>query len=386
MKDRKSTALIFAILLIPAVFDSCKKQVQPWRGTIQEMNGVIVVENPKVPTFGEDGCSVEEELSVVSPAVREEGAFSEVTDVGVDAEENIYVLDRIEARIVVFNKAGRYLRAIGRKGQGPGEMQNPQNIYITPRENILVNDRGAQSLHFFGRNGEHLRSLSLARMPSFHRPKVDSQDNIVARTMTITFGTPTTGKVAFPFTLAKFDSELNERFRIFSYEYFIIPHIMNVYPPECFWAVRNDDSIVWGYSDKHEFQILDKDGHILRRITRDYDPVTITDEEKEEWVKSSYGDKGIPPGVKVNWPRHHNAFHSLGVDDSGRIFLQTYEKAAGGDGYYCDIFDPEGRYIAKVALKTAPRALKKGKLYAVEEDEKGYQVVKRYRVIWKGIK
>lgn len=44
---------------------------------------------------------------------------------------------------------------------------------------------GARLMHFFGRDGKHLRSISLARMPSsfFSRPKVDSQDNIVARSM-----------------------------------------------------------------------------------------------------------------------------------------------------------------------------------------------------------
>jgi hypothetical protein len=157
-----------------------------------------------------------------------------------------------------------------------------------------------------------------------------------------------------------------------------------VYPPECFWAVKNDDSIIWGYSDKYELQILDTSGHIVRRITREYDPVKITEEAKKEWVKWSYGDQGVPAGVTVNWADHHNAFHSLDVDDLGRMFVQTYEKGADGSGYYYDIFDSEGRYFAKILLKAAPRALKRDKLYSIEEDEKGFQVVKRYRVSWRG--
>jgi hypothetical protein len=384
MKNGKWTALVLAILSIPAIPVSCRKNGVTWEGTLQEVDGVIIVKNPKMPMFGKDGCSIEEDLSIGSADKGEESAFSEITDVGIDEEENIYVLDRKEARIVVFNKAGGYLRTIGRKGQGPGEMQNPQNIYVTPRDEILVNDRGARCLHFFGRDGKHLRSQSLARMPSFHRPKVDSQNNIVARTMTVTTGTNTTGKVPFPFILAKFDADLNERFRIFSYEYFIIPNTLNVYPPECFWAVKNDDSIIWGYSDKYELQILDTSGHIVRRITREYDPVKITEEAKKEWVKWSYGDQGVPAGVTVNWADHHNAFHSLDVDDLGRMFVQTYEKGADGSGYYYDIFDSEGRYFAKILLKAAPRALKRDKLYSIEEDEKGFQVVKRYRVSWRG--
>jgi hypothetical protein len=54
-----------------------------------------------------------------------------------------------------------------------------------------------------------------------------------------------------------------------------------------------------------------------------------------------------------------------------------------GKGYYCDVFDSEGRFIAEIALKSAPRVVKKDRLYTIEEDEQGYQVVKRYKIAWK---
>jgi hypothetical protein len=166
----------------------------------------------------------------------------------------------------------------------------------------------------------------------------------------------------------------------------LLPDVRNVYPPECFWAVNNEDNIIWGYSDKYELQVLDENGHVIRRIFREYDPVKITEEEKREWARSSYGDKGVPAAVRVNWPSHHNAFHSLDVDDSGRLFVQTYEKGVDGNGYYYDIFDPEGRCIAQVLLKAAPRAIKNGKLYTIEEDDMGFHVVKRYKMAWKDVR
>ncbi len=47
-------------------------------------------------------------------------------------------------------------------------------------------------------------------------------------------------------------------------------------------------------------------------------------------------------------------------------------------------FDPEGKYIAKVLFNiNSPLFFKKGKLYTIEEDEDGYQYVKRYKVTWK---
>ena len=60
----------------------------------------------------------------------------------------------------------------------------------------------------------------------------------------------------------------------------------------------------------------------------------------------------------------------------------TFERVEDGEGYYYDVFDDEGKFIVKVPLKTRPLLLKNGKLFTVEEDEEGYQFVKRYKVSW----
>jgi hypothetical protein len=365
---------IAAIFFFPC-FVSCKKENALWKGKTTEENGVIVVRNPANPMFGKDACFVEEDLSIGSPRSEEEQAFSEIASVAVDREENIYVLDSKEAHIQVFNKAGIYLRTIGKKGQGPGEMRLPINISITPGNEVLVNDRGARFLHFFALEGEHRRSISLARIQSFSRPLVDSKSNIVAR-----LGTFMPDRVSY--VLAKLDPSLKQLFPVFSYDVDNLPDIYNVYPPDCFWAVGRDDNIIWGYSDKYELNILNKDGRLVRRIIRDYAPVKTTDEEKRDWIKFAFGNKGVPPDVKVNWPSHHNAFHSFIVDDSGRIIVETYKKAVDERGVYYDVFDSEGRYLTRLVLKTPPRAIRKDKLYTIEEDEEGYQLVKRYSVTW----
>jgi len=46
----------------------------------------------------------------------------------VDADEagKVYVLDRKAGQIKVFDPQGNFLRAIGRRGQGPGEFQEPR--------------------------------------------------------------------------------------------------------------------------------------------------------------------------------------------------------------------------------------------------------------------
>lgn len=369
---------VSSILLISAfmLLVSCGKEKAEWKGTIEEENGVTVVMNPKEPMYGEEVLSLEEELSIGEKEGSEEYMFSQIIDLGVDDEERMYVLDFQEAQIKVFDRKGDYLRTIGKRGQGPGEIQRPMNLVITSKGQILVNDRGARFLHFFKLSGEYIRSISQARLPSFSRPKVDTQSNIVARYIIFPPGN------VWTFILKKFDSELNELYTIFSYDYELSPQTQRYFIEDCFWGVTKDDNIIWGYSDKYEFKILDKTGRLIRKIIKDYAPVEITKEEKQNYIRDIYGEAGVPPDIKVSWDKYHNAFRFLNVDDEGRIYVQTYEKTSTESGYYYDVFNSEGKYIAKMPLKGQPLVLKKSKVYTIEEDEKGYQVVKRYKASW----
>ncbi|MDH5706954.1 MAG: hypothetical protein OEZ45_13145, partial [Candidatus Aminicenantes bacterium] len=81
-------------------------------------------------------------------------------------------------------------------------------------------------------------------------------------------------------------------------------------------------------------------------------------------------------------PKYFPSFNSMTVDEEGRIFVGTYEKTED-DWEYHDVFDAEGKYIAKVLLKATPYVWKKNKMYSTYRDEEDYIFVKRYKVTWK---
>ena len=55
--------------------------------------------------------------------------------------ENVYVLDSQEGEVRVFSRDGRFRRTLGRKGQGPGEMESPGDMDIEGKR-IFIADRG----------------------------------------------------------------------------------------------------------------------------------------------------------------------------------------------------------------------------------------------------
>jgi hypothetical protein len=209
-------------------------------------------------------------------------------------------------------------------------------------------------------------------MGFFTDPKIDNEGNITASYMIMD------NEVTY--LLKKFNRQLKELSPIFSTMVLKYPNL-DPFFPRCYWDITNEDNLVWGFADKYELFIIDSKGKPVKKITRDYDPIKITDEEKESIIEERFGGReNIDSVVKLIWNDHHNPFIYLCVDDRGRIFTRTYEMAPESDGYYYDVFDPDGKYVAKISLKSRPYVIKKSKLYTIEEDEEGYQFVKRYKI------
>jgi len=80
--------------------------------------------------------------------------------------------------------------------------------------------------------------------------------------------------------------------------------------------------------------------------------------------------------------KYHYAFNRFTLSDEGKIFVETMERNIENGNYCYDVFDSDGKYMAKISLNPRPKIWKKGKLYTIEEDEDGYQMIKRYKTDW----
>jgi len=362
-----SIVLFLSAFIVLILFGGQKAE---WGGKIEYENGVKVIKNPKEPMCGEDIFSLEEELSIGEAEGRKEYMFSQIRNIAVDDEENIYVLDRKEFHIKVFDKGGEYLRAFSKKGQGPGELNRPHSILITPQNEIMVED--SRVLHFFTLQGEFIKSLSAAKIQFFGRTSMDSQSSIYAMTGTINME-----KGISTYELKKFDSNLNFLNTVASIPGPKAGKPFDPFMPLFFWKIYENDTIIYGYQKNYELLVFNPEGKLIKKIVKKYTPLKITEEEKEE----SPGDS-LPP-LKYALSDFHTAFYTFSLDDEARIVVQTWEKTEDRERYYYDVFDPEGKYIAKVSFKFRPQIWNKNKLYTIEEDEEGYQYVKRYKVTWK---
>ena len=104
------------------------------------------------------------------PAV--DGQFRQPTDVTWDPEGNIFISDGyINARVAKFDKIGDWVKQWGGPGRGPGELNTPHSISADAKGNIFVADRGNRRIQVFNPDGGLLREIKIdVPMPAVFHP------------------------------------------------------------------------------------------------------------------------------------------------------------------------------------------------------------------------
>jgi len=99
-------------------------------------------------------------VSPPRPAVN--GEFRQPTDVTWDQQGDIFISDGyINSRIAKFDKNGDWVGQWGRPGKGPGEFNTPHSIATDAHDNIYVADRGNRRIQVFDNKGTFLRSITI---------------------------------------------------------------------------------------------------------------------------------------------------------------------------------------------------------------------------------
>jgi sugar lactone lactonase YvrE len=97
--------------------------------------------------------------------------FSGPCDVIIGRNGDIFVADGHIAgspvnRIVKFSKDGQFIKAWGKRGSGPGEFDTPHSLAIDSRGRIFVGDRGNSRIQIFDQDGRFLDQWKQFGRPS----------------------------------------------------------------------------------------------------------------------------------------------------------------------------------------------------------------------------
>jgi sugar lactone lactonase YvrE len=96
------------------------------------------------------------------PLPPQDARFRQPTDVAWDSEGNIYITDGyVNSRVAKFDKNGDWVKSFGEPGSGPGQFHLPHAIVIDRDNNLYVGDRTNRRIQVFDTEGTFLRMFTI---------------------------------------------------------------------------------------------------------------------------------------------------------------------------------------------------------------------------------
>jgi len=129
---------------------------------IYEENGVQVAETTGGPKYMEPLFEYEEVVRLEQDEEREETILYQAYSYLMGEDSCFYVEDRGNTRIAIFGPDGKYIRSIGREGEGPGEFRNLRLLWIRGN-NLAIWDSRNRRTSLFNTGGAFLKSFSHSR-------------------------------------------------------------------------------------------------------------------------------------------------------------------------------------------------------------------------------
>jgi NHL repeat len=112
-------------------------------------------------TLGKDGVAGNNES---------QDLFNAPSNVVIAPDDSIFVADGhggdTNARIVHFTKDGKFIKAWGRKGSGPGEFDTPHMMSMDSMGRLYVADRGNSRIQIFDQDGRYITQWKQFGKPS----------------------------------------------------------------------------------------------------------------------------------------------------------------------------------------------------------------------------
>jgi len=91
-----------------------------------------------------------------------DGMFRQVTDIAWDGAGNSYVSDGyINSRIAKYDKYGNWVKSWGEPGDKPGQFSTPHSIAVDAQDHVYVADRGNRRIQVFDSDGNFLRQITI---------------------------------------------------------------------------------------------------------------------------------------------------------------------------------------------------------------------------------
>ncbi len=370
-------------------------EVRVQRDTI---GGVVYVHHT-----GSTGISGVEELATVGilgaaggePSPEE---FGRVESVIADTSGNMYVADGLALEIRVFTPGGQFLRQMGRKGQGPGEMEGMHGITWLTGDTMVVMDFGNARLSLLTSGGEVVGQWPWMRLTGsarflfnggpreFYahtfRPRLPGDDRPRSAWVRYTSDGPQD-----TLDIPRFDPRPGTSAICRGDG---IGFMDNPFGDQLLSRPAPEEERVLAWSSEYRLAFVDALGDTVRVITRDVLPTILAD---SAWVPiaTQYSDfrsswKGADCEGEISRPEFRPILEDIVFDNAGRLLVEYM--TASGSAF--DLFGVDAALLATFPSppnrdQSVAPFLSGDRLYLVTKDSLDVQRVRAYRISTLGL-
>jgi hypothetical protein len=363
--------------------------------------------------------------------------FGIVAGVAFDAADNLYVLDRQSARVLVYDRTGRFIRQIGSQGEGPGELIMPLQLVVAGDGTLIVQDLGRPAYSLFRPDGTFIRNVPMQQwMPRRSGALAWHPRGGVVGTFragpseTMRMGTTRQSEGTIPLMFQPISGGAPVRLYDVPQQWTIEQSAepgpggqgqrMNVrisgppaFAPPVLFGVMGNGLMALSFTPGYTVRILDANGQTVRYLQRPMRTRLTTEadrdrarEQRREMMSSGRGSivinrgggggqpAGPPPGFRQNQERELAnmrfadtipALRGLRVAPSGKLWIERTGRVVDEPGPI-DLVTAEGQYLGTITGTSLPDALSRSGLAAyVERDEDDVErvVVRRLPANWR---
>ncbi len=336
----------------------------------------------------------------------EQAPFGRVADVELGEDGSLFVLDAISRTIRVFAPDGVEIREFGRRGQGPGEFEQPGTLLWGPEGDLWVLDLRNGRLTAFSPEGELRGTYRPADVPILFPLAVGFSGPGTLRWVGITSPDPANPAAAWVETEAaagvvspvdQIALPFVEWPLLYGYWDDETSLVLPVpYSGEPLFAFDPQGRLWYNYSGGASLSRWSTTGDIQVTVDPELSPTPVTAVDQEAAltredlaeVRDRLGEAGISELASLI-PDNKPYYAAFFFDDEGLLWVMHSERRVlDPEERTVDVYDMDGAPIATAAtaLAAVPRPrVRNGLMAGVVRDDLGVESVAVFRVVrWLG--